>query len=136
MKLGPVDITSIASIERTKKDKQKFNAGSESQGQTVSDYNFRGNQYFFVDKTFRNGGLLLNENGDILTGSSGVLSLPGFYPLKDGKHIIGNVVIDDIEIYKSVGAAAGSGTIYGLAYVAPNFWSQTNKWSELDDEFS
>tara|TARA_A100001037_G_scaffold110819_1_gene101148 strand:+ start:1515 stop:7871 length:6357 start_codon:yes stop_codon:yes gene_type:complete len=136
MKLGPVDITSIASIERTKKDKQKFNAGSESQGQTVSDYNFRGNQYFFVDKTFRNGGVLLDDDGNILTGTTGVLSLPGFYPLKDGKHVIGNVVIDDIEIYKSVGAAAGSGTIYGLAYVEPIFSTETNKWSELDEEFS
>ena len=86
MKLGPVDITSIASIERTKKDKQKFTSGSESEGQSISDYQYRSNQYFFVDKHFRNGGLVLNKNGDILTGSSGILSLPGFYPLKNGKH--------------------------------------------------
>jgi len=136
MKLGPVDITSIASIERTKKDKQKFTSGSESEGQSISDYQYRSNQYFFVDKHFRNGGLVLNKNGDILTGSSGILSLPGFYPLKNGKHSIGNVVIDDIEIYKSVGAAAGSGTIYGLAYVEPNYSNDTNKWNEINEEYS
>ena len=48
MKLGPVDITSIASIERTKKEKQKITSGAESQGQAVPDYQYKKNQYFFV----------------------------------------------------------------------------------------
>ena len=136
MKLGPVDITSIASIERTKKEKHKITSGAESQGQAVPDYQYRKNQYFFVDRLFRDGGLILDDNGAPIAGQTGILALPSFYPLKDGKHRIGNVLINEIEIYKSVGAAAGSGTIYGLAYVEPDYNEVNNKWSEAEPQHS
>ncbi len=132
MKLGPVNVTSIASIERTKKEKQKFEEGAEAQEQAIPDYQYRRNQYFFVDRLFRDGGLVFGEDGGPIAGATGVLGLPGFYPLKEGKHRIGNVVINEIEIYKSVGAAVGSGTIYGLAYVDPKLNNATGKWDEAD----
>ena len=136
MKLGPVDITSKASIERTKKEKQKITSGAESQGQAVPDYQYRKNQYFFVDRLFRDGGLILDDNGAPIAGQTGILALPSFYPLKDGKHLIGNVLINEIEIYKSVGAAAGSGTIYGLSYVEPEYNQVNNKRSEAEPQYS
>ena len=134
MKLGPVNITSIASIERTKKEKQKFEEGAEAQEQAIPDYQYRKNQYFFLDQLFRNGGLILDEEGSPIVGQTGILSLPSFYPLQKGKHLIGNVVIDEIEIFKSVGAAVGSGTIYGLAYVDPIQNKVTGTWDEAEAE--
>ena len=136
MKLGPVDITTIASIERTKKQKQKITSGAESQGQNIPDYQYRKNQYFFVDRLFRDGGLVLDDDGAPIAGQTGILALSSFYPLKDGKHRIGNVVISEIEIFKSVGAAAGSGTIYGLAYVEPDYNEADNRWSEAQPQYS
>ncbi len=97
LKLGPVNVTSIASIERTKKQKQKFEEGAEAQEQAIPDYQYRRNQYFFVDRLFRDGGLVLGDDGGPIAGQSGILGLPGFYPLKEGKHRIGNVVINEIE---------------------------------------
>ena len=130
-RLGPVDVTAIASIERTKKEKQKIMGGAETQGQTIPDYQMRKNQYFFIDKVFRDGGLVVDNEGIALYTAEGTpLFAPSFYPLKDGKHRIGTVVIDEIEIFKSVGAAAGSGTLYGFAYVNPYIDSTDSTWQE------
>ena len=136
MKFGPVDVTSIASIERTQKEKKKFTGGSETSGQTISDYQYRKNQYFFVDQAFRDGGVIWNDNK---TASRSIWS---FYPLVNGKHIIDSagVVINEIEVYKSVGALAGSGTYFGKAYVDPvkdgDVWQERNPDHEDETEGS
>jgi len=50
-KLGPIDITSIASIEQTKKEQQRYSGGSEAQTTRIKDYEYVKNQYFL----FMNG---------------------------------------------------------------------------------
>lgn len=130
-RLGPVDITAIASIERTKKQKQKILGGAETQGQSIPDYQMRKGQYFFIDRLFRDGGQVVDNEGIALYTDEGTpLFAPSFYPLKDGKHRIGNAVVDEIEVFKSVGAAAGSGTLYGFAYVDPYIDPMDSTWQE------
>ena len=54
-KLGPVNITSIASLEKTKKQSQKYKGTSELKLNQIQDYDFRKNLYFFIHEWFRNG---------------------------------------------------------------------------------
>ena len=43
-KIGPIDITSIASIEQTKKEQQRYSGGSEAQTTRIKDYEYVKNQ--------------------------------------------------------------------------------------------
>jgi hypothetical protein len=54
-KLGPVDITTIASIEKTKKEQQEYKGSNESAVIKIKDNDYIKNQYFFIHKWFRNG---------------------------------------------------------------------------------
>ena len=54
-KLGPVNITSIASLEKTKKQSQKYKGTSELKLNQIQDYDYRKNLYFFIHEWFRNG---------------------------------------------------------------------------------
>lgn len=123
MKLGPVDITSVASIEQTNKEKLEYKAGAESRSHTLQDYQYQKNQYFFLDKVFRNGGDILDDQGNPISGSTGrSLFVPSFYPLdENGLHRIGNVVIQEIEVFRSVlpGTGVDTGTYPGVAHVDP-----------------
>ncbi|MFQ6673877.1 MAG: hypothetical protein ACE5GH_03705, partial [Fidelibacterota bacterium] len=112
MKLGPVDITSVASIEQTNKEKLKFKAGAETRGQSILDYQYRKNQYFFIDRVFRDGGQLLDNDGNPVVGETGaILGALSFYPLDErGRHALGNVVVKEIEVFRSVGGESESGT--------------------------
>lgn len=131
MKLGPVDVTAVASIEKTRKEKQEFKEGAKSQGQTIPDFQYRTNTYFFLDEVFRNGGPVLDQDGGFLYGLDGkILRMPSFYPLQDSKHRIGNVVINEIEVFKSVGSLGAAGTFYGVGYVDPYFDESTTRWRE------
>ncbi len=117
LKFGPVDVTAIASIEQTKKEKKKFKGGSESEGATIPDYQYRGNQYFFLDRVFRDGGAFYHDT----TGEAAIIN--SFYPLdQEGAHVIrpDRVVINDIDLFKSVGGNPGAGVFRGRAYADPN----------------
>lgn len=117
MKFGPVDVTTIASITQTKKEKKKFKGGTETQGTTISDYQYRENQYFFLDRVFRDGGAIFSDN------ETDVAIIQSFYPLNtDGAHIISpeRVVINEIDVFKSVGWNPGAGTFNGRAHADPN----------------
>ena len=105
-KLGPVDITTIASIEQTRKEKQKFEGSNESTTQQIQDYNYLKYRYFFIHKWYRNGYNSLGINS--------------FYPLdSEGRHYLNLVVVKDFELYKSVRDNT-PGNIQGVAYVNPD----------------
>ena len=68
-KIGPVDITAIASLERGRKEKLSLNDDSEASEVTVDDYNIRRNTYFYINHFYRRKSYPLNENGQYrLTG--------------------------------------------------------------------
>ena len=46
--LGPLNITSIASLERTKKQSEKYKGTSEVRENKIEDYEYRKNLYFFI----------------------------------------------------------------------------------------
>ncbi|MBU0528309.1 hypothetical protein KKF86_00920, partial [bacterium] len=107
-KLGPIDITSIAAVEQTKKAKQNYKGAGQSQTQQIKDYEYVKNQYFFIHEWFRNG-VSTSVNGKSI-------ELPAYYPLdEEGRHLRGNLQVADFELYKldlSNNPAADVGTAY------------------------
>jgi len=70
-KIGPIDITTIASLERGRKEKLTLPGGSAASEVTVEDYNRRRNTYFYINHFFRRKAYPLNEQGQYrLTGRS------------------------------------------------------------------
>lgn len=68
-KVGPIDITAIASLERGRKEKLSLNGNSESSEVTIDDYNRRRNTYFYVNHFYRRKSYPLNDQGQYrLTG--------------------------------------------------------------------
>ncbi|MFA4839044.1 MAG: cell surface protein SprA, partial [Candidatus Neomarinimicrobiota bacterium] len=104
MKLGPIDLTTIASVEKGKKEKLSVDGGAQTSTGYIKDYEYRRNQYFFLDMTYR---------GDLYTGfqSSGIFNFNS------------NRVVSDLEVYKSV-TTETAGCVYGTAWVNPNDESQ------------
>ncbi len=111
-KLGPVDITSIASLEKTKKQSQKYKGTSELSKNEIQDYDFRKNLYFFIHEWFRNG------SDDILSENGFQLAIPSYYPLVNGLHSIGNVVVRNFELYK-IDASNNPQADPGTAFIDP-----------------
>ena len=112
-KLGPVNITSIASLEKTKKQSQKYKGTSELKLNQIKDYDFRKNLYFFIHEWFRNGS---SEN---IEDAGFTLSIPSYYPLVNGLHPIGNIVVKNFELYK-IDASNNPQADPGIAYINPN----------------
>ena len=109
-KLGPIDVTTIASIEKSQKEQQEWEGGGQSSTQQIRDVDWIKNRYFFIHPWFRNG-------VDTFYVSS-PFSIPSFYPLKNGLHMIGDVVIKNFELYKSINTNDPS-AITGMAYIDP-----------------
>ena len=63
-KIGPIDITTIASLERGRKEKLSFNDGSsEAAAIIIEDYNRQGNTYFYINHFYRRKSYPLNDQG-------------------------------------------------------------------------
>ena len=113
-KLGPVDITTIASIERTKKEQSEWEGGGQSSTQQIRDVDWVKNRYFFIHPWFRNG-------VDTVAFHQGQLKsvfIPSFYPMKNGFHLFGDVVVKNFELYKSININDAN-AMTGMAYIDP-----------------
>ena len=110
-KLGPVDITTIASIEKSKKEQSEWEGGGQSSKQQIRDVDWIKNRYFFIHPWFRDGidTFLVNQT----------VSIPSFYPLQNGLHLIGDVVVKNFELYKSININDPN-AMTGMAYVNPS----------------
>jgi hypothetical protein len=101
MKMGPVDITSIASIQRGKQEKLNVGGGAQETTHSIRDYEYLKGIYFFLDKSFRES------------------FYQGFFD-NDRRFLFDpNKVVSDLEIYKSI-PFAEAGCIEGVAYIDPN----------------
>ncbi|MDG2287982.1 MAG: cell surface protein SprA [Candidatus Marinimicrobia bacterium] len=121
--LGPLNITSIASLERTKKQSEKYKGTSEVRTNQIQDYDYRKNLYFFIYEWFRNG------STDIISDSGFQVNVPSYYPLNNGLHNIGNLVIKNFELYK-IDASNNPQADPGTAYIDPNdtsFYNDSSK---------
>lgn len=61
-KLGPLDITTITSIERGQKQSLKLKGGAKSQKTIIKDYAYVRGLYFFIDTQYRDS-YVYNEEG-------------------------------------------------------------------------
>ncbi|HIF29775.1 MAG TPA: cell surface protein SprA [Candidatus Marinimicrobia bacterium] len=121
--LGPLNITSIASLERTKKQSEKYKGTSEVKTNQIQDYDYRKNLYFFIHEWFRDG------SSDIISDSGFQVNIPSYYPLNNGLHNIGNLVIKNFELYK-IDASNNPKADPGTAYIDPNdtsFYNDSSK---------
>jgi len=129
-RLGPIDITTIASIERTKKEKKEYEAGSKSEAPTlIKDTDYIKNRYFFIHPWFRNGADTVAFDGS----QYHTVSIPSFYPLHEGLHRINGggdgVVIKNFELYK-LDQNNDPGANIGTAFVDPTLDSTHALFSE------
>ena len=113
-KLGPIDITTIASIEKAKKEQEEYKGGAQSNTQQIRDVDWIKNRYFFIYPWFRNGVDTAIVNNLVIQN----INIPSFYPLKNGLHYIGNVVVKNFELYKSINTN-DAGAVTGTAYIDP-----------------
>ena len=123
-KLGPVNVTTIASIEKSKKEQSEWEGGGQSNTQQIRDVDWIKNRYFFVHPWFRTG-------VDTFSVST-AFSIPSFYPLRNGLHLIGDVVIKNFELYKSINTNDPN-AITGMAYIDP---TDTTKFLDENEEGS
>ena len=107
--LGPVDITTIASIEQTKKEQRAWEGGSQSQTQKIKDYDYVKNQYFFIHEWFRNG----------TPDTVQYVIQPSFFPLINGLHRIGSLKVTSFELYK-LDMTNNPGADIGVAHIDPS----------------
>jgi cell surface protein SprA len=111
-KLGPIDITAVASVERTRKERQEYKGNSQPQTQVIKDYDYIKNQYFFIHEWFRNG-------IDVTVDNKAIRIFP-FYPLDaEGLHTRGNIKITNFELYK-LDLTNNPGVDVGVAYIDPS----------------
>lgn len=94
--LGPLDITTVASIERARKSSKSSTLAREF---TISDMHYLANRYFFLDMQFRDD----------------------YYPLlADGTHGFNTYrVVAQLEVYRSVHQQQAD-TYSAIAHVDPN----------------
>ena len=126
-KLGPMDITAIASIVNTEKKSQEYKGRSESQSFKIKDHNFVRNKYFFIHEWFRNG------TSSIVDGRQ--VFIPSFYPLVDGLHRIGNIVVRNFELYQldqSTNSETNPGTAYADLDNPQESYDQTGNFKRLE----
>ncbi len=117
-KLGPVDITTIASIEKTKKEIKEYKGTDEAESIRLQDYDYLKNKYFFINEMYRNG--VENEPTEYNGESKIITRIPPFYPLSDiGQHYIENYAILNFELYRK-DDLRDPNTITGTAFVDIN----------------
>jgi len=130
-KLGPVDVTTIASIEKTKKESSEWEEGGQSNELEIRDVDWIKNRYFFIHPFFRDGVDTTLINGSIYKA----ISIPSFYPLNNGRHYYSeDVVVKNFELYKSTNANEAT-AILGTAYIDPANPEDTT-WVDDNEEGS
>ena len=82
------------------------------------------NRYFFYSS-------LVSVQSDTFSVST-AFSIPSFYPLRNGLHLIGDVVIKNFELYKSINTNDPN-AITGTAYIDP---TDTTKFLDESEEGS
>ena len=101
-RLGPLKVTTIASVEKGQKNKRSLTGGAEETTNTIQSKNYIKNKYFFIDVVYRN-------NYRYFTSVF--------------QHVyVSNYQIKNIKVYKSVPNTASSSTTRkeGWALYNPN----------------
>jgi cell surface protein SprA len=101
MKIGGLDVTAIASMEKGEKKKLSLSGGKEDNVQQIYDYDYKRNTYFFLDSVYRGNFVEIT---------------PGGLHVMDERRIV-----TDLEVYKSDANYMNQmGTIRAWALFDPN----------------
>jgi hypothetical protein len=101
-KLGPMDLTTIASIERSRKSTKSSTLAQEY---SVSDMHYLKNRYFFLDMDFRSNYYPLTKDHLLLPN--------GIHEVNPDKVVI------SIEVYRASGGEQ-TDTYFATAFIDPN----------------
>ncbi|MBN2104390.1 cell surface protein SprA [bacterium] len=97
LKVGPLDITAIASMEKGQKSKKTFEGGTSSEANEIDDYDYIKSTYFFLDYFYRDQFAVIDPN--------------------TGEHQYDpNHVITDINVYLSEGSEQSELNDYIIAW--------------------
>ncbi|MBT6939513.1 MAG: hypothetical protein HN994_03895 [Candidatus Marinimicrobia bacterium] len=94
----------------------------------IKDVEWIKNRYFFIHPMFRNG----LDTTVFIEGQLKSVSIPPFYPIKDGRHSLGNIVVKNFELYKSINTNDANAMI-GMAYIDPLNIADTNYVDENEE---
>ena len=122
-----MDITAIASVVNTEKKSQEYKGKSEAQTIKIQDHYYVKNKYFFIHEFFRNG--IISQVG------GATIQIPPFYPLREGLHLIGNVVIRNFELYQldqSTNSETNPGTAFADLENPSESHDQTGNFKRLE----
>ena len=110
MKIGGMEITSIASVERGKKAKLTLDGGATSQVKRINDYGYLRNTYFFLDDYYKNS----------------------FYPTIETlfRAKPANRRIQNIEVYLTAGGTE-TGSFEAIAVPDPNSPEQIENFTDF-----
>ncbi len=97
LKIGPVDLTAIASVEEGQNKKTTWGGGSDSEPLKIKDHQYLRNKYFFINKEFRNS----------------------MYPLDDMGRFVIHRQVREFELYKNV-PETEVGAFTATAWIDPN----------------
>ena len=126
-KLGPMNITAIASVVNTEKKSQEYKGKSEAQTFQIKDHNYVKNKYFYIHEWFRDGASTSLQGKTVI--------IPSFYPLKEGLHQIGNVVVRNFELYQldqTTNSETNPGTAYADLLLPSESNDQTGNYKRLE----
>ncbi len=123
-KFGPVDVTTIASIEKVIKEQQEYEGTNQVQALRIRDYNYVDNQYFFINLMYRNG--VQNLQTEYMGQPKIIRGIPPYYPLVNivdlngvnlnGVHRIGRYAVREFELYRMDRSTEDPTTIQGTVY--------------------
>ena len=110
LKFGGINVTTIASVEKGKKEKLSVDGGAQTTNQAIKDNEYRRNAYFYLDSTFRNS---MYQN----------FAQTGLFAFNI------NRVVANLEVYKSQ-IFETAGCVYGKAYVDPRYPERDTAYTE------
>ncbi|MDD5582000.1 MAG: cell surface protein SprA [Candidatus Marinimicrobia bacterium] len=112
LKFGPLDVTTIASVEEGQNKKVKWGGGSESEPVIIQDYEYVRRKYYFVSDVYRKN----------------------MYPLDDQARFIIRRRITNFELYKQV-QPQEEGAFIATAWVNPQDTTMYSEWAERNFYF-
>jgi len=92
MKVGALDITTIASLEKGRKEKKSLDGDSEEQTVEVQDWDWRRNTYFYLNDFYRHRAYPLNADGTFQLSDRQIMGIKVYKEVT-------NIINEDEDVY-------------------------------------
>ena len=74
MKIGKLDVTAIASMEKGQKNRKKLTGGKDESRQEIHDYEYKRGTYYFLDYYYRSQFTVLDDKGRYIVDPSRIIT--------------------------------------------------------------